>query len=234
MGVTWVQTHPRQGHFRNGSWIQGTTVHGYYRTYVNAQPDAASDHRRRRSDQHVKNREHTQQIASLYVDVLDEGWQKAVTDRAVDSATEAAWQQLFRQHRDRDCTELAHLAAHLLHVPDMMGDAASEITKRAGGGPIVQAFAHKLASRLPLGPLGAHIVAVARGLQITGILICVIDERPLTQCPCFIDLTLAETRTRAKELLTAATADWTGLEGLPFSAAQPASQDSRSHPGDPR
>lgn len=52
---------------------------------------------------------------------------------------------------------------------------------------------------------------VARGLQVTGILLCLVDGRDLTRCQCFIDLALAETKSRVKQILLAAMDDWTRL-----------------------
>lgn len=40
------------------------------------------------------------------------------------------------------------------------------------------------------------MIAVARGVQVTGILLCVMDNRDLTKCECFIDLAKAETKER--------------------------------------
>lgn len=37
------------------------------------------------------------------------------------------------------------------------------------------------------------------------------DDRDLTQCQCFIDLALAETKERVRKILAAAMSDWTGL-----------------------
>jgi hypothetical protein len=68
-----------------------------------------------------------------------------------------------------------------------------------------------LASKIPLALIDAKMVAVARGIQITGILLCVLDSRELTRCQCFIDLALAETKEQVKKILVAAMSDWTGL-----------------------
>ena len=60
-----------------------------------------------------------------------------------------------------------------------------------GAGGAAQAFARELASSIPL-PTDAKMIAVARGVQIAGILLCVMDGRDLTKCECFTDLALAE------------------------------------------
>ena len=55
------------------------------------------------------------------------------------------------------------------------------------------------------------MVAVARGIQITGILLCVMDNRDLMKCRCFIDLAVAESKERVNQILVAGMSDWTGL-----------------------
>ena len=46
---------------------------------------------------------------------------------------------------------------------------------------------------IPL-PMDAKMVSVARGIQVAGILLCVIDNRDLTKCECFIDLAKTESK----------------------------------------
>lgn len=55
------------------------------------------------------------------------------------------------------------------------------------------------------------MIAVARGVQVAGILLCVMDDRQLTECQCFIDLALAETKERVNQILVAAMSDWADL-----------------------
>jgi hypothetical protein len=73
-----------------------------------------------------------------------------------------------------------------------------------------RAFAEELASNIPL-PSDVKMVAVARGLQIAGVLLCVMDGRDLTKCECFIDLALTETRERLNQILSGAASDWANL-----------------------
>jgi hypothetical protein len=73
------------------------------------------------------------------------------------------------------------------------------------------AFTKELVSNIPLNPIDAKMTTVARGIQITGVLLCVMDNRDLTRCQCFIDLALAESKERVKQILIAGMSDWTGL-----------------------
>jgi len=74
-----------------------------------------------------------------------------------------------------------------------------------------RAFAKELASSIPLGPVDAKMVAVARGVQVAGVLLCVMDAGDLTECACFIDLALAETKERVNQILVSAMSSWAGL-----------------------
>jgi hypothetical protein len=47
------------------------------------------------------------------------------------------------------------------------------------GGP-ARDFAEELASNIPL-PIDVKMIAVARGVQVAGILLCVMDNRDLTK-----------------------------------------------------
>jgi hypothetical protein len=177
--------------------------------YHSARPQKSSTQQER---ERLKNR------AELCIDVIDDGWREAVANRVASYVTKATWRQLSRGHRRGDCQELADLAAILLGMRDMVSDAISDLAGALGFGPIVQAFAHQLTDKIPLGP-DAHLVALARGLQMTGILICVSGGRELTRCPCFRDLSRSETQIQLHDLLIAAMSDWRELKDFPPAAA---------------
>ncbi len=63
------------------------------------------------------------------------------------------------------------------------------------------------------------MIAVARGVQIADILLCVMDNRDLTKCECFIDLAMTETKEQVKQMLVAAMSDWTILARFGRQAA---------------
>jgi hypothetical protein len=207
--MTWVKTHRRKGHFRNGRWVSECIVHEHYRKCCRPPVDPGITPR---------ERERIKQAAAFCIDVVDDGWQEAVAGRVAGYVTEATWRQLSRRHMRGDCQQLADLAAVLLGMHDMVSDAISELAGELGCGPIVQAFVHELADKLPLGP-DAHLVAVARGLQMTGVLICVSAQRPLVRCPCFRALSRAETQAQLHDLLITAMSDWRGLKDFPSANA---------------
>jgi hypothetical protein len=87
-----------------------------------------------------------------------------------------AWQGRFERQRQQRVEAAAAFCA----------DALTSTWRDA-----VQAFAAELAASLPL-PWDAKVTATARGMQITGILLCVTNGRDLTTCYCFTDLALTE------------------------------------------
>ena len=99
-------------------------------------------------------------------------------------------------------------------IHNALGFLASRGVRFLGGGDAAQAFADELMSALPL-PFDAKIVAAARGVQATGVLLCVMSGSDLTRCQCFIDLALAETKAQVKKILVMAMTDWTRLRAFP-------------------
>ena len=43
--------------------------------------------------------------------------------------------------------------------------------------------------------MDAKLVATARGVQVTGVLLCLVNDDDLRQCQCFIDLSLEQAKT---------------------------------------
>ena len=123
--------------------------------------------------------------------------------------------RLTRSRRKRNCKALARIARSILaaktQVHKAVGKVAGWAAGALGASDPAQAFYEELMSRIPL-PTDAKMIAAARGVQIAGILLCVMDGRNLTRCECFIDLAMAETKERVNRILVAAMSDWTGLK----------------------
>jgi hypothetical protein len=121
---------------------------------------------------------------------------------------------LSRSRRKRNCKALARIARAILEAKTQIHKAVGKLFGWAAGalgaGDPARAFTEELMSNIPL-PIDAKMIAVARGVQVAGILLCVMDDRDLTECECFIDLALAETMERVKQILVAAMSDWAGL-----------------------
>ena len=161
----------------------------------------------------ARERQRVRDAAVFCADSLSDGWQEAVAARITDYAG-STWERLRRSRRRRNCKALARIARSILaakaQIHDLIGHVTGRAVKNIGAGYAAQAFAAELASNIPL-PIDAKAIAVARGVQVAGILLCVMDNRDLTRCECFIDLALAETKERLQRILVAAMSDWTGL-----------------------
>lgn len=75
---------------------------------------------------------------------------------------------------------------------------------------LAKRFARELIEHIPL-PFDAKATAAARGVQVTGVLLCVLNGDDLRRCQCFIDLALDQAKTAVKKILTDAMEDWTLL-----------------------
>ncbi|HUN36175.1 MAG TPA: hypothetical protein VMU95_29610 [Trebonia sp.] len=154
-----------------------------------------------------------EKTAEFCADLISSNWQETVADQITQYA-QASWVRLSRSSRRRNCKLLARTARLILEAKTQVHKAAGKLLGWAvgalGGGNAARAFAEELASNVPL-PMDAKMIAVARGVQVTGILLCAMDDRELTKSECFIDLALAETMERVKGILVAAMSDWVSL-----------------------
>lgn len=176
----------------------------------------------------ARERQRVREAAAFCADSLSDGWQEAVADRITDYAG-SAWERLKRSNHRHNCKALARIARSILHAKTQLHYLVGHVTgwaaKKIGAGDAAQAFADELASKIPL-PTDAKMIAVARGVQMAGILLCVMDNRDMTKCECFIDLALAETKEQLQRILTAAMTDWTGLARFTSPAIRPDSPRS--------
>ena len=176
---------------------------------------AAEKARRRKQEAHRQKR--VDEAAKVCREVVTDGWESTVAERASKYVAEATIKELFGKHRAIHCQALADLAATTLEykkkLHGLVGQIARWVVSLIGGGRLTQALARELASNLPL-LTDAKFIAVARGAQLTGIMLCLADGRDLTRCQCFIDLALNETKTRIKQIMGAALHDWANLGNL--------------------
>jgi hypothetical protein len=151
--------------------------------------------------------------ATFCVDTLIDGWPEAVASRASDCITPKTWNRLFGRQRQADCKVLADMAKSLLDAKkalhDLVGSVASRVAGWMGGTGVECAVARELAQRIPIPVIDQKSIMVARGLQMIGILLCLSQGIPLNRCQSFIDLALAESKERVKQILVAAMDDWT-------------------------
>jgi hypothetical protein len=137
---------------------------------------------------------------------------------------QTTWERLSRSRRKRNCEALARIARSILEaktqIHKVVGKLFGRVVGALGAGDAARAFTEELMSNIPL-PIDAKMIAVARGVQVAGILLCVMDDRDLTECECFIDLALAETKERVKQILVATMSDWVGLAWFQPRATRP-------------
>jgi hypothetical protein len=150
----------------------------------------------------------------LCADVVTDGWRETVAERAGAYASTDTFTKLVRSRRRRHCKALADVAKFILAAKDK----AHELAGWVGGGflalfgfeGLAKRFARELIEHIPL-PFDGKAIAAARGVQVTGILLCVLNGDDLSRCQCFIDLALEQAKTAVKKLLTSAMEDWTQL-----------------------
>jgi hypothetical protein len=168
-------------------------------------------------------KDRVRKAAEFCADSISSSWQDAVAEQVTEYA-QTTWARLSRpRRRRRNCKALARTARLILEAKKQVHKGVGKLfgwgIRGLGGGDGARAFAEELASNIAL-PIDAKMIAVARGVQVAGILLCVMDGRDLTKCECFIDLALAETRERVKQILVAAMSDWVNLGRFRPRAAQ--------------
>lgn len=153
--------------------------------------------------------------------MVTDGWQETVAERAADYAVSETFQKLVRSGRRRHCKALAEVARLLLAAKDkaheVMGLLGGGVISLFGFGRLAKRFARELMERIPL-PFDAKVTAAARGVQVTGVLPCILNGDDLRRCQCFVDLALDQAKTTVKKILTTAMEDWTQLGSFPAKA----------------
>ncbi|OFB38785.1 hypothetical protein Manayef4_21295 [Frankia sp. CgMI4] len=147
--------------------------------------------------------------------IAGSGPREVIIGRATEYVSDQMWQRLTRSWSGRRCSALAKLARTILDAQDRLREGLAEVTDRTlellNRSSIERQFAAELVKRLPLPTVGENLIATARGLQVTGIVVCVAESRPLTECACFTDVVRVEGQDKVKSLITAGMADWAGL-----------------------
>ena len=169
----------------------------------------------KRSRLNARKRERVQEAAEFCADVVADGsWEQTVADRLTDRAGDA-WLRLTRSRRRRNCKKLAQMARTILKAKDQVHQLAAELAGQAAivagvRGPALD-FTKELVKCIPIGPVDAKLTATARAIQMAGIVLCLIEGRPLAKCDCFIDLALAETKERVSQIIGTRLANWAEL-----------------------
>jgi hypothetical protein len=67
-------------------------------------------------------------------------------------------------------------------------------------------------------PFDEQAIAVTRGIQMSGVLLCLGNGRELSRCACFVDLAREEAKEQVKQVMVTALGDWRGLARFPPAA----------------
>lgn len=137
-----------------------------------------------------KHSQDPQVAATLLADVLIEGVKPTLADRMTDRVVDylgwpGAKYQRRRSWTDLDCQLLADTAQAVLDLKrrshELVGTAIEQLLP-----PDTPRFhrhlVKKIAEKLPL-PWDAKLAAIARGLQVFGIWMCMVQDR-LERCAC--------------------------------------------------
>ncbi|MFC4565640.1 hypothetical protein ACFO4E_27600 [Nocardiopsis mangrovi] len=151
-------------------------------------------------------------------DALTTDIQQAAVKQALQFANDEHMRRFLKGRRQYSCESLAVLARSILQGKDdlhsRIGWLAESVAAYFGRPPLERKLAQHLAERIPIPSIDEPLVAVSRGLQMTGIAICLPTEPGLVRCACFIDVVLTEGRERVKSIIATAAGDWAGLNGL--------------------
>jgi len=121
-----------------------------------------------------------------------------------------------RRWRALDCRLLAQTARAVLDLKqrlhEVTGEAVSRLLPRDTP-RFHRLLVRKIAERVPL-PLDVKLEAIARGLQVMGIFMCVVQDLPLEACACLSMLGASVAREQARRYVQdLLDATWQDLNG---------------------
>jgi len=164
-------------------------------------------------------------VADVLIDGLNPTLAGELSDRVTDYLGEAGKRQLRRRSRKGvECELVAAAARAVLRLKRQAHDLVSEAVSQMFDQLVrdlsrfQRLLLKRLAAKLPL-PWDVKLEAVARGLQVIGIWMCLVQDLPLERCPCvgMFSVTLVRERIEQeiKDLLDATQRDLQyGLTGV--------------------
>jgi hypothetical protein len=143
--------------------------------------------------------------------IRSQGVVAAFESQITDYVSEKLVEELAKNWDGRQCEEIAKLARGLLAVKSyfyrILRIVLNWLMLRMGYGETARFFACQLVVAVPV-VWYAKLVAAARILQISGICLCLINDRSLKECRCLHDLVLFEGKEAINRLMTGAVHDW--------------------------
>ncbi len=135
--------------------------------------------------------------------------------RAIDYVSTGTWDRIGRSWGARNCRALAEEARAILDgkrkVHRVVGYVVGRVVALVGGSRLAQALSDEIAARVALPFVDHYAVIAARGLQVAGLVMCVLHGQPVVSCACFKDVVMAEGKERMNAMLVAAADDWSGF-----------------------
>lgn len=145
------------------------------------------------------------QKAEIARSVLTVGWRRTVAEQLATALNDDVWRSAPQWRTGRvDCSVLAELAnevdAAKRTVHDAVGKVAARAAERLGRRSLEQQILAAFARRIPL-PGDEQADAVAHGLRVTGVFVCLVGNGEVLSCPCFRALAKDRTKQELTELL---------------------------------
>jgi hypothetical protein len=141
----------------------------------------------------------------VLIDGLNPALAGQLSDRVTQYLGEAEKRRLRRRSRKRVDFELLAAAARAVlrlkqQTHDLVGEAVSEMFDRLVRelSRFQRLLVKKLAAKLPL-PWDVKLAAIARGLQVIGIWMCLVQDLPLERCPCMRMFSVTLVRERIEQ-----------------------------------
>lgn len=205
-----VKSAPRQG-IQAPEPRQGATPRPRPRTAGPASPDFTN----LTTEQQAK----VQRAVDFCHETLATDLWTAAADQALGYAKDEHMRRFLKDGRTYNCENLASLARDILLGKDALHEGIGWIADQAmtlmGRPHLERLLARHLAAKIPVPTVDDTLITASRGLQMTGIALCLTEGRELNRCACFIDVALTEGRERVKTLIATAAGDWAELHGIP-------------------
>jgi hypothetical protein len=202
---TWVSPHERRSRGRRRTKQPTSTWPG-----IPAQRRSPSQPLRHPMSEALRKRlvdeTKVKAAADYCADVIENGAVAATAERVADHVSKEAWKRLKRRWRRRRCRWLNEIAEAILAAKKkyhaLTASLLTSLLGRAFGHKAENAFVRELATSIPL-PGDAKFVALAQGIRIVGVGLCVAQYGAPEQCYCFEALALRYGKEATKKLLIA-------------------------------
>jgi hypothetical protein len=160
--------------------------------------------------------------------VLASGLRPTIADRVADRVVDylgwsGRWRLRARRWGAGDCRLIAKTAKAVLDLKkrghELTGEAAARLLPN-GTPRFHRILVRKIAERVPL-PWDVKLEAIARGLQVIGIFMCIVGKVPLERCACLRmlgpQLVKEHVKQYVEQLLEDTERDLRGRKGAPRS-----------------